>query len=58
MQLSKEDRNILLRGLITEEARLKRAINAESNQSIKEILDADRQKVIMFRGRVFNEVAE
>lgn len=58
MILSKDDKVLLLRALSTEAARVRRAVNAESNQAIKEILAGQEQAVQALYGRVHNEVAK
>lgn len=58
MVISKEDKVILLKALSTEQARVRRAINAESNMSIKEILRGSEEAIQALYGRVHNEVAK
>jgi len=55
MQLTSDDKGIMLTALQTEHARLKRAINAEKNLQIKEILAAREAATLAFYGRVSNE---
>lgn len=56
--ISKDDRLLLLLALTTEQARVKRAISAESSQAIREIHDQKLQALVALQGRVFNEVAK
>lgn len=58
MQLAKDDKKLLLESLETETARVKRAVNAATNQSIKEILSAHQQALQALYGRVSQEVAK
>lgn len=56
MNISKEDKLYLLNALETEQARLKRSMNAEKSQQIKEIHQFNLQRITELHGRVFNEV--
>lgn len=58
MVLSKDDRVLLMLALHTEQQKVKRAINAETNQAIREILDVKLQALVALHGRVYNEVAK
>lgn len=55
MNLNLDEKTILLVALETEHARLKRAINAEKTQAIKEILSARQSATLALFGRVSNE---
>lgn len=56
MNLSSNDKSLLLVAIDTEVAKIKRAINATFNQSIKEILQGDINQYISLSGRISNEV--
>lgn len=58
MQLSQMEKDMLDTALDTEISRVKRAINAEKNQSIKEILSAQMRDYEMLRGRISKEPAK
>ena len=58
MNLNKSDKVVLQAALETEEARIKRAINAQSNQGIKELMQAELVLVRELQGRVSQEVAK
>ena len=55
MNLSADDKKLLVASLETESAKTKRAMNAASNQSIKEILGAQLANIHSLAGRVHNE---
>lgn len=57
MNLTAKDKELLVSALETETAKVKRAINAASNQSIKEILGAQVSDLQSLVGRVYNEPA-
>lgn len=56
MKLNKASKQYLLTALDTEIARYKRMINAQDNQAIKEILDADLRAMVALSGELHNEV--
>ena len=58
MNVNKSDKEILLQALDTELARLKRAVNAEKNLPIKEILQGRIGEVMAVLGRVSQEPAK
>ena len=58
MILSAADKLLLISALDTEAARLKRASNAASNPSIKDILGGQLAEVNSLAGRVHNEPAK
>lgn len=58
LSLSASDKSLLLGALDTEAARMKRAINTNPNQSIKEILAGQLAELHALSGRVHNEVVK
>ena len=46
------ERDLIVRSIVTEVARVKRAINAATNQSIKEILQAEVVTLNSLEGRI------
>lgn len=56
MVLNAFEKSILLTALETEQARLKRSINAEKSQPIREIHSQTLGAVTALHGRVYNEV--
>lgn len=58
MQINKEEKEILATALTTEHARVKRAVNAEKNGAIREILSTQLHAIAALAGRVSNEVVK
>lgn len=58
MVITKEDKQLLLSALVTEQARLKRSINVSPNQAIKEILGVELANSLALTGRLTNEVCK
>lgn len=58
MKVNAIEKSILLNALETEASRVKRSINVQVNQSIKEILSADLAAINALAGRLSNEPVE
>jgi len=58
MVVTKVDKELLLRSIETEQARVRRAINAEKSQAIREIHSVLLSDLTALHGRVYNEVAK
>lgn len=58
MVVSAKDKELLLRSIETEQARVRRAINAEKSQAIREIHSTLLGDLTAIHGRVYNEVAK
>lgn len=58
MVINAAEKSLLLTALETEQARLKRSINAEKSQAIREIHSKTLGDVTALHGRVYNEVVK
>lgn len=58
MSFTKKDRELLSSAFTTECARVKRAMNTASNQSIKEIYQADLHSLSELEGRILSVMVE
>lgn len=58
MVFTKRDKELVQRSIQTEAARVRRSMNAASNQSIREILQGELGELQALEGRVVQEVAK
>lgn len=55
MKINSAEKGLLMQALETEQARVKRQINAEKNQAIKELHQSTLNSVVVLIGRVSQE---